>query len=57
MMAELALQHRVVSFIYSSAMRLGAKYETDTYLKFSSKAKVNIEQHVKDAGSRGLDWT
>lgn len=56
-MADLALQYGVKSYVYSSAMRLGAKYETKQYLKFSAKAKVRIEEYVRSLTEKGLPWT
>lgn len=54
-MADIALQFGVQAFIYSSAMRLGEKYERD--LKYSAKAKAKIEEHCMLLGEKGLPWT
>lgn len=55
MIADLSHKYGVESFIYSSAMRLGEKYEKD--LKYSAGAKVKIEEHVMGLGEKGLGWT
>jgi len=46
MLANLAVQFGVQTFIYSSAMRFGPKYEDD--LKLSNRAKSNIERYCMD---------
>lgn len=55
MIADLSHQYGVEAFIYSSAMRLGQKYEQ--HLKYSARAKVKIEEHVMALGEKGLGWT
>ncbi|PMD18560.1 NAD(P)-binding protein [Hyaloscypha hepaticicola] len=48
-------KYGVQTFVYSSVMRMGSKYE-DT-LELSHKAKRNIENHCIDLGKKGLNWT
>ncbi|KAF8851716.1 NAD(P)-binding protein [Acephala macrosclerotiorum] len=55
MLADIALQYRVQSFIYSSSFRAGEMHEAK--LMLSSKAKSNIERHCIELGQRGLPWT
>ncbi|KAL3422364.1 nucleoside-diphosphate-sugar epimerase family protein [Phlyctema vagabunda] len=57
MMADLALEYGVHTFVYSSSARCGQKYEKD--LTLSSKAKRNIEDYCIELGERnpGLNWT
>ena len=55
MIATLSHEFGVQAFIYSSAMRLSASYEKD--LKYSAKAKINIEEHLIALGEKGLPWT
>jgi len=54
-LADISLKYGVQTFVYSSAMRMGPKYE-DT-LELSHKAKRNIENHCIDLGKKGLNWT
>ncbi|KAF4625084.1 hypothetical protein G7Y89_g13085 [Cudoniella acicularis] len=55
LIADLALEFGVKSFLYSSAMRAGPKYEDE--LKLSGRAKANIEMHCMKLGLLGLPWT
>jgi len=55
MIADLALQHGVKAFVYSSAARSGPKYEAG--LTLSGAAKREVEDHCKLLGEKGLDWT
>lgn len=55
MLADLAFEYKVQSFIYSSAVRAGPKYENE--LKLSGLAKRNIERHCMALGEKGLPWT
>lgn len=55
MLADIAFQYRVQSFIYSSSFRAGELHEAKLIL--SGKAKANIEQHCMELGQRGLPWT
>ncbi|CCU74976.1 NmrA-like family protein/NmrA family protein [Blumeria hordei DH14] len=55
MLADLALEYGVQSFIYSSGSRAGPKYEH--LLTLSGQAKAAIENHCKDLGPKGLSWT
>ncbi|PMD22606.1 NAD(P)-binding protein [Hyaloscypha hepaticicola] len=54
-LADVSLQYGVETFVYSSAMRMGPKYEET--LERSHKAKRNIENHCKELGEKGLNWT
>jgi hypothetical protein len=54
MLADLALKFGVSVFVYSSVMRVGPEY--DDMVKFSSRAKVNIEKHCMELGQSGLPW-
>jgi len=53
--ADLALFYGVHTFIYSSGMRFGPKYEES--LVRSEKAKREIEKHCMALGEKGLNWT
>jgi len=55
MLADLGLEYGVKSFIYSSAMRAGPKYEDQNRL--DAKAKADIEEYCKELGQKGLPWT
>jgi hypothetical protein len=55
MMADLALEYGVSTFIYSSAERAGDK--NDENEKLSGRAKVSIERHIKSLSDKGLSWT
>ncbi|CZR52811.1 uncharacterized protein PAC_02688 [Phialocephala subalpina] len=55
LLADIAFQYRVQSFIYSSSFRAGELYEEE--LMLSGKAKANIESHCMELGRRGLPWT
>ncbi|TVY80782.1 putative transporter MCH2 [Lachnellula suecica] len=55
MLADLALEFGVKTFVYSSMMRDGPKY--DGQLKLSAKAKFNIENYCRELGEKGLPWT
>lgn len=54
-LADISLAYGVQTLVYSSAMRMGPKYE-DT-LELSHKAKRNIENHCIELGKKGLNWT
>jgi hypothetical protein len=54
-LADISLEYGVQTFVYSSANRMGPKYE-DT-LELSHKAKRNVENHCKQLGKKGLNWT
>ena len=54
-LADVSLAYGVQTFVYSSAMRMGPKYE-DT-LELTHKAKRNIENHCIELGEKGLNWT
>ncbi|KAE9375819.1 NAD(P)-binding protein [Stipitochalara longipes BDJ] len=54
-LADISLEYHVEAFVYSSAMRMGPKYEAT--LELSHKAKRNIENHCIDLGEKGLSWT
>ncbi|KAG5643310.1 hypothetical protein DXG03_001194 [Asterophora parasitica] len=53
--ADLALEYGVSSFVFSSVERGGESY--DDKLTLDRLAKVRIERHIKDLGSKGLPWT
>ncbi|KAF9245745.1 NAD(P)-binding protein [Melanogaster broomeanus] len=55
MMADLALEYGVSTFIYSSDERAGEK--NDQYMRFSWRAKASVEQYVKSLSEKGLSWT
>ncbi|KAH7886158.1 NAD(P)-binding protein [Phlebopus sp. FC_14] len=55
MMADLALEYGVSTFVYSSAERGGD--ENDENEKLSGQAKVAIERHIKSLSGQGLSWT
>ncbi|KAF5392069.1 hypothetical protein D9757_003335 [Collybiopsis confluens] len=55
LLANLALEFGVSAYIFSSAER-GGEVDDDKF-KLDGLAKVNIERHVKDLGSKGLPWT
>ncbi|KAF9225404.1 NAD(P)-binding protein [Gyrodon lividus] len=55
MMADLALEYGVSTFVYSSAERGGDK--NDENEKLSGQAKVSIERHIKSLSNKGLSWT
>ena len=55
MMADLALEFGVQSFVYSSVERGDEKY--DDTLTLDRAAKVNIERHIRSLGDKGLNWT
>lgn len=53
-MAELSLEYGVSSFVLSTVERGGEK--DDDTMKLDRLAKVRIERHVRELGSRGLNW-
>ncbi|KAG5636886.1 hypothetical protein H0H81_006505 [Sphagnurus paluster] len=53
--ADLALEFGVSSFIFSSYERGGESH--DDHVTLDHLAKVRIERHVKDLGTKGLSWT
>ncbi|KAF9245744.1 NAD(P)-binding protein [Melanogaster broomeanus] len=55
MVADLALEYGVSTFVYSSDERAGEK--NDEYLKLSWRGKASIERHVKSLTEKGLSWT
>ncbi|GLB44978.1 putative nmrA-like family protein [Lyophyllum shimeji] len=55
MLADLALEFGVSSFVFSSAERGGESY--DDRLTLDRLAKVRIERHIRALGSKGLRWT
>lgn len=55
MLADLSLEYGVSSFIYSSVERGGEGY--DDNLELDRLAKVRIERHIRQLGTRGLPWT
>jgi nucleoside-diphosphate-sugar epimerase len=57
MLADIALEYGVESYVYSSAMRAGPKYEDQLDWKPSGKAKSKIERHCMELGEKGLRWT
>jgi hypothetical protein len=54
-LADLALEFGVSSYIFSSAERGGESY--DDKLVLDRLAKVRIERHVRELGTKGLPWT
>ena len=55
LIADLALEYGVSTFIFSSVERGGESY--DDQLTLDRAAKVKIERHVRSLGERGLRWT
>lgn len=53
--ADLSLEFGASVFIYSSIERRGDQFDDEQ--KFSGRAKVNIERHVRQLGEKGLPWT
>ncbi|KAG6855248.1 hypothetical protein H0H87_006167, partial [Tephrocybe sp. NHM501043] len=54
-LADLALEFSVSYFVYSSADRGGEGYDENWTL--DRQAKVRIERHIRDLGTKGLNWT
>jgi hypothetical protein len=54
LLADLALEFKVEVFVYSSAIQVGA--DADDALDHSHRAKPQIENYVKELGSKGLNW-
>ncbi|KIJ66338.1 hypothetical protein HYDPIDRAFT_109338 [Hydnomerulius pinastri MD-312] len=54
MMADLALEYGVSTYIYSSSERGGDK--NDDNERLSGRAKVSIERHIKGFPDRGMSW-
>ncbi|KAF9066744.1 NAD(P)-binding protein [Rhodocollybia butyracea] len=54
-LADLALEFSVSTFIFSSAERGGERDDSQTTL--DRLAKVRIEHHIRDLGVKGLPWT
>ncbi|KAJ6526105.1 hypothetical protein B0H19DRAFT_1084711 [Mycena capillaripes] len=53
--ADIALEYGVSAFVFSSTER-GAEYYDDQ-TNFDTRAKVNIERHIRALGEKGLPWT
>ena len=56
LLADVALEHGVKAYLYSSAMRAGPKFEDQLDRKPSGLAKRNVELHCKALGEKGLPW-
>lgn len=52
--ADIALEYGVSAFVFSSAERGGEYYDDQTSL--DTRAKVNIERHIRALGEKGLPW-
>ncbi|KAG7093236.1 hypothetical protein E1B28_006922 [Marasmius oreades] len=55
--ADVALEHGVACFVYSSSERAEEIFDDDAPEGSSHLAKVRIERHIKELGERGLHWT
>ncbi|KAJ6526075.1 hypothetical protein B0H19DRAFT_1275928 [Mycena capillaripes] len=53
--ADIALEYGVSAFVFSSTERGGEYYDDQTNL--DTRAKVNIERHIRALGDKGLPWT
>ncbi|KAJ6537825.1 hypothetical protein B0H19DRAFT_1180988 [Mycena capillaripes] len=53
--ADIALEYRVSAFVFSSTERGGEYYDEHTHL--DTRAKINIERHIRALGEKGLPWT
>jgi len=53
-LVNLALEHGVSFFMYSSRERGGEKHDSEAKLDYL--AKVNIENHLRSLGDKGLRW-
>jgi uncharacterized protein YbjT (DUF2867 family) len=53
--ADVALEYGVSAFVFSSTERGGEYYDDQT--NFDTRAKVNIERHIRALGDKGLPWT
>ncbi|KAF7316094.1 NmrA domain-containing protein [Mycena indigotica] len=56
LLADLAFEFGVSSFILSTSER-GGEYFDDDMKTLDRVAKVRIERHVKELGTKGLPWT
>ncbi|KAJ6526940.1 NAD(P)-binding protein [Mycena vulgaris] len=54
-MADIALEYGMSTFVFSSAER-GSEY-CDDQTQLDTRAKVMIEQHIREPGEKGLPWT
>ncbi|KAG6820506.1 hypothetical protein H0H93_016313 [Arthromyces matolae] len=54
-LTDLALEYGVSCFVYSSVERAGESF--DDQLTLDRLAKVRIERHIRNLGSKGLNWT
>ncbi|KAE9407574.1 NAD(P)-binding protein [Gymnopus androsaceus JB14] len=55
LVADLALEFGVTSFVFSSVERGGERDDDKAVL--DRLAKVKIEQHIRELGNKGLPWT
>lgn len=55
MLADLALEFGVQSFVYSSALQPDP--DDDSKVEYSRISKRAIEQHCKALTEKGLNWT
>lgn len=55
MLADLALESGVSSYVFSSAERGGESHDDNAVL--DRLAKINIEKHIRELGNKGLPWT
>lgn len=58
MLANLALEYKVIHFVYSSIDRSGEVESDITRRNMSDRiAKDEVEGHIKALGKEGLNWT
>ncbi|KAJ7622239.1 NAD(P)-binding protein [Roridomyces roridus] len=55
LLADLALEYGVSTFVFSSVERGGEYYDDPSVL--DRRAKVNVERYIRVLGEKGLPWT